>query len=143
MEKLEGGKDDITSFVAESLISEARELFKPGSEKAGCEFIEERFQCYRKKMETYDDIFGYFIPGKWQLPIQISLQFCKMTGEQLDRQLTENPQQSKLVLNAKKQCVQFEKELDLSATQWYQTKEVKIAPFPPFLSLSLLVCVAC
>ena len=81
----------------------------------------------------YEQNLAFFIPGKWHVPIQISLQFCQLTGDQLNEQLTKHPEKSINVLNAKKRCEVFEKELGEIATQWLkkQVDEDEIDQYLP------------
>ena len=69
----------------------------------------------------YEKAFGLFIPRQWLLPIQISLQFCNMTAEQIDQQLLLQPEPANTVSRAKKKAIEFEKELEKQSYEYLKS----------------------
>ena len=108
VESFPRGRQCIVAEITENLLREIRDKYAAGTESAGCQFVDQRFSDFKKQYEEYERVYSFFIPAKWTVPVTLSLQFCKLTGDQLDEHLRKNPEKTQLILRAKEICVQNE-----------------------------------
>jgi len=115
VESFTEGRETVIADITSNLLEEIRENFKPDTEYAGCKFVSHRFDDYELQIQKYEEIYAFFVPAKWIVPVTFSLQFCQLTGEQLNEHLTKNPENSVDILQAKQICIEYEKKLTQDA----------------------------
>ena len=111
VESFPEGRATVVDHITSNLLMDIKEKYAAGSEFAGCKYIEERFKDYETLVDQYENVYSFFIPAKWIVPVTFSLQFCKLTGEQMDQHLKKNPEKSEFVLQAKTLCIKREQKL--------------------------------
>lgn len=118
------GRQSIVAEITENLLKDLREKYAPGTEVAGCQFVEQRFKDFKVQYEEYERVYSFFIPKKWIVPVTLSLIFCKLTGDQLDEHLRKNPEKTQLILNAKEICILNEHRMQEEATKLLSQPQV-------------------
>lgn len=125
MESFPFGQQLCCNFITEQLLANTKMKFAAGEKLASCEFIQQRFEESELQMKRYENIYSFFVPARWIVPVLFLLQFCKLTGEQMGEHLDKDPETIENIMIANEKCIQFEKDLHLQSLQLLQRPDVK------------------
>eukprot|EP01084_Bolivina_argentea_P317354 550216_1 len=112
VESFPTGKQIVVENITNNLLKYIKDKF------AGCEYIKQRFEDYYKVVTHYDKVYSFFIPVRWIVPVTFSLQFCKLTGDQINEYLKTNPEKTQIVMQAKQICIKNEEKLEKEARKF-------------------------
>eukprot|EP01084_Bolivina_argentea_P317355 550218_1 len=112
VESFPTGKQIVVENITNNLLKYIKDKF------AGCEYIKQRFEDYYKVVTHYDKVYSFFIPVRWIVPVTFSLQFCKLTRDQIEQQLKENLEIPHIVIQAKQICIENENKLQKEAEEF-------------------------
>lgn len=107
-------KDELLEYFIDIELQEYKALFQDNQDLAWLDKVDKRFNWLKKHLIEFEERFGRMFPPKWEVSECITVEFCKVTANQLSRVMSNrhNELNVRLLLYAFNKTVAFENLLN-------------------------------
>jgi hypothetical protein len=126
-------KEDLLKWFMRSQLEPYQVMFALGKEGGSLDQTERRFAWLRRLFRTFDEHFATIFPKAWEVPANLSREFCAITRRQLTDILQAQGvrQDVPSLVKTLQKTIEFEKELDVRFRNMSVAETLKAAQDDP------------